>query len=631
MIKHQNLFKLKVAHVPKVWAITLAALCLCSPTATFAQPAPQEDHHREKWDLTDLYSSEKLWENTFKAAQIKLDKLSKFKGTIKDAKSLLTVLNAASHVREKTAKLYAYASLRHDENLANITAQDRLEKIASLIAHLEEDTAFIQTQIILFGKSNIEKFIVQQKGLNRHAFFMRNALRLAPHRKPKFAGTTATRRAGTAPSPLATAKIKWPTILLASGEAAHLNVSGYAFYRKEAFRADRQTIFERFWTAVKKHEALIGSAYTARIKAQTAEAKNRAFTDSSVPTLAASLETENIPKAVYIKLITAANHLLPTFHKHLRLRQKALKLPNLAFYDLYAPRGAAQQHSLEDAKNLLIEAVTPLGNGYKSILQRGLYGNWMHSYPSAKKRSGAYMQDAAYGVHPFILLNYDGGLQSLSTFAHEWGHAAHSVLAARHNLYETSKYGPFIAEVSSTTSELFLHNELLDNAVGISERIAALQQALATFEQTFFQQALFAEFELAAHNLAQFATLSGAELSALYLKLLRKYYGHHEGVMHINALYGIGWATASALTHPYNAFKYATSLAGAALFTEQIGHGNVKMQADFLSTLSAGGSDYPYTLLKKAGVDLATNVPYDALSTRMKLLLDELEVLLERN
>ena len=624
MIKHQNLFKLKVAHVPKVWALTLAAFCLWCPTASFAQPAPQEDQHREKWDLTDLYISEKLWEDAFKAAQTKLDELSKFKGTIKGAKSLLTVLNAASHVREKAAKLYAYASLRHDENLANIPAQDRLKKIANLVAHLKDDTAFIQTQIIQFGKSTIEKFIAQNKGLNRHAFFMRNALRLAPHRKPKVAGTTAIRRAGNAPSPLAAAKIKWPTILLASGEAAHLNVSGYAFYRKEASRADRQTIFERFWTAVKKQEVPIGNAYSTQIKAQTAEAKSRAFSDTLSPALAASLAAENIPKAVYIKLITAANHLLPTFHKHLRLRQKALKLPNLAFYDLYAPRDAAQQHSLEDAKNLLIEAVTPLGSAYNNILQRGLYGNWMHSYPTTKKRTGAYIQDAAYGVHPFILLNYTGDLQSLSTFAHEWGHAAHSVLAARHNAFETSKYGSFIAEVSSTTSEILMHYELVRIAASRGEHMAALQQALATIEQTFFQQALFAEFELAAHTLAQSRTPSGAELSALYLKLLRKYYGHYEGVMHINTLYGISWATMPP--RPFNAYKYATGLAGSALFAEQILQGNPQR---FLSALSAGGSDYPYSLLKKAGVDLATNKPYAVLSTRMNLLLDKLEALLE--
>jgi oligoendopeptidase F len=273
-----------------------------------------------------------------------------------------------------------------------------------------------------------------------------------------------------------------------------------------------------------------------------------------------------------------------------------------------------------------------MGEEYLGLLKQGLAGQWMDSHPRPAKRSGAYMAGSAYDVHPYVLLNHNGNFESLSTFAHEWGHGVHSLLSKSQQPFEKADYSTFIAESASIANEMLLSDYMVANAKTREDKLFYLAQGLESIRTTFFRQAMFAEFQLAMHQeVEQGKALSGARLSEMYCGIAKRYYGEAQGVMKVDPAYCVEWAWIPHFYMGYYVWQYATSMVGAAEFSAAIGQKDAQQAAAardrFVNLLKAGSSDYAYPLYVKAGVDLAQPGPYRALMARMNRLMDDYEKL----
>jgi oligoendopeptidase F len=350
-------------------------------------------------------------------------------------------------------------------------------------------------------------------------------------------------------------------------------------------------------------------------------------------TLGKALFDDNMPEAVYRILVSEVNAALPTLHRYFKLRKRMLEIDDdMHYYDIYPPLVALDKRfSIEGSIALTRRALEPLGEEYMAGYDRGVEGRWMHVYPSSGKRSGAYMAGGAYDVHPYVLLNHNDDFDSASTFAHEYGHAVHSVLANSAQAWENAGYSTFIAETASIMNEMLLQDLVIREAQTDEEKLFYLGSGLEALRGTFFRQTMFAEFELAMNEaVAAGEVLTGAKLSSLYLELLRRYHGHDLGVVTIDPAYALEWAYIPHFYYDFYVFQYATSITAAAGLAEKIVSKDPLAQRDFIQLLKAGGSNYPYELMKKAGVDMATAAPYRALVARMNAIMDEMETLLDR-
>lgn len=423
------------------------------------------------------------------------------------------------------------------------------------------------------------------------------------------------------------AELPWPTVTLEGGDDLKVDYGGFMKHRASAVRGDREQVMKAFHGAYGDFQATVGTALNAQLQSDWFRAKTRKYGSC----LESALDGNNIPPAVYRTLVASTNEQLPVLHRYLGLRAKMLGLEgDLKYFDLYAPLVSLdREFPIDRACDLTIASASPLGAEYQAKLKDALGSRWMDVYPREGKISGAYMSDAAYDVHPYVLMNYVGTWSSVSTLAHEWGHAMHSVLANAAQPFETARYSIFTAEVASTFNEMLLLDHALKHAKDDQERLYFLGNAVEDLRTTFFRQAMFAEFELAIHEAVERGeALTGASFSAKYLELVRRYHGHDEGVMVVEEHVGLEWALVSHFYYDFYVYQYATSLAAAAQFAQRVLGNEEGAVEEYLGVLKAGGSQYAYDLLKGAGVDLATADPYAALGARMTMLMDEMEALL---
>ncbi len=366
----------------------------------------------------------------------------------------------------------------------------------------------------------------------------------------------------------------------------------------------------------------------SQVKTDWFEASVRKYPSS----LAAALSGDYIPESVYRTLIEQTHAHLPTLYRYFKLRGRMLGIPDLHYWDIYPPLVKLDKDfPLTQAKDLVLTAVKPLGSDYDSQMAACLNGRYTDYYPQPGKTSGAYMNGSAYDVHPYVLMNYVGDYESVSTIAHEWGHGLNSLLASKAQPYPTAQYATFIAEIASTLNENLLLDHMLEVAGSDEEKLYYLGSALENLRATFFRQAMFAEFELAIHEKVEKGeSLSGAELSRMYGDLLRRYHGDAQGVLKIDDLVTIEWAYIPHFYRDFYVYQYATSIAASTAFADRIKRGEPGAVDTYLAMLKAGGSDHPYDLVKRAGVDLATPGPYRALAARMDEIMDQIEAILAR-
>ena len=591
------------------------------------------------WDLTNLYPSVEAWRAAQDDIAGRVADLARCRGELgESADRLADALDAVRGAEKELVRLYVYAFLEADEDRRVSEAQERRGEAAALMAEFDEAISFMAPEVLRVGATTIQQFIAAEPRLDKHAFGLRDTLRQADHTlsdesEAVLAATGAIRQGPERIyAMLSSSDLPFPTVTLSTGEEVRLDQAAYGRHRASAVREDRKLVFDSFWGAWRDYEATLGQTLETHVKSHVFEAKVRNF-DSA---LDQALFGANIPAAVYRTLIDATHRHLPSLHRYFRIRRQMLGVDELRYYDIYPPLVVSDRvYRLDEARALALASAAPLGDDYLALLEEGLGGDWMHVYPQPGKAPGAYMYGSVYDVHPYLLLNFNGAYDDVTTFAHEWGHAIHTMLASRANPYETASYATFTAEVASTTNEVLLQEHLLAQDLPDEERLFHLGSALEGIRGTFFRQVMFAEFELAIHELVeQGEALSGARMSELYERLVRQYHGSGQGVLAYDADYAVEWAFIPHFYRNFYVFQYATSIAGGTMFADRLLTGDEASRAaarrDYLAVLSAGGSDYAYDLLRNAGIDLATDAPYDALIARMDRVMDEIEAILAR-
>jgi oligoendopeptidase F len=614
---------------------TLLLVAACTTAARPLVAQPPEAPRTDVWDLTDLYPSVDAWEEARERVAARVDRLTGYRGTLGDsAQAMLEALTEISDTRKEAARLFVYAHLENDEDQRVAESQARLARARTLAARAEEATAWTDPEILKVGKTTVERFIEEEPGLQKFAFALRDTLRQAPHTLSDGGEELMAQASLVLSAPfqiynlLANADIPWPTITLSTGEEATLTQAGYTRYRSVPNREDRRKVFDAFFGTWKQYADGLGGTLDTEVQSNVFQARARRY--ESV--LQQNLFADALPREVYTTLVEEVNAALPVFHRYLKLRGRMLGIDDLRYYDLYPPLVEAGEEvfDLERSRKITLEALRPLGPAYLSELEHGLSQHWMHGHPQPGKRSGAYTEGGAYDVHPYLLLNHNDDYESLTTFAHEWGHAVHAVLASEANPWETYSYSTFIAEMASTINEILLQEYMIAHARSNEEKLFYLGQAVESLRTTLFRQTMFAEFELLIHETVEKGEpLTGASMTETYRELLERYHGHDQGVLTIDELYAHEWEYIPHFYLDFYVFQYATSITGAAWFAEQFLAGDEAVRDAFLRVLRAGGSDYPHDILvREAGLDMTKPDAYRPVIRRMTGLLDRIEALL---
>jgi oligoendopeptidase F len=610
-----------------------AANALAASSSTEEPMATESAAHR--WDLTDIYPSNEAWSAARRDLASDLEQLQACEGTLGDsAAQLAGCLQTFSELSQQLIRLSSYASMLSDENTRDPKALEMRQMATSLETTFAQASSFLEPEILAIGRDRISTLLAASPALADYQHFLDNILRLKPHtldadgeRLVATAGLMAS-----APSSiygiLANADMPWPTITLSDGSEARLDQAGYSRWRAVHNRADRKKVYEEFWSTWHDYRRTFGVALYSQLQRDQFYAQARSYPSC----LAAALADNKIPEKVYHTLVASTNRHLPTLHRYLKLRARMLGIEDLRYHDLYPPLVTSDlSFPIATGKAAVLESLTPLGSEYIDVVRHGFEDRWMDVFPRPGKRAGAYSNGSIYDLHPYVLLNYNDDYESVSTLAHEWGHAMHSHLANSVQPYPNADYSIFVAEVASTFNEALLLDSVLANASSDTERLYYLGSALEGLRTTFFRQAMFAEFELEVHQLVERGeALTGDRFSEIYGELLRRYHGEAEGVVAIDDLYTMEWAYIPHFYYNFYVYQYATSLAAASLFAEQVLEGEDGAADRFLGVLEAGGAEYPYELLRDAGVDLATDAPYDALAARMNAIMDQIEAILER-
>ncbi len=332
-------------------------------------------------------------------------------------------------------------------------------------------------------------------------------------------------------------------------------------------------------------------------------------------------------------LIENVTNNLDSFHRYLNLKRRMLGVETLKYSDVYAPviKGVDLKYTFDEAKKLVLDSVKPLGSSYGRVVAKAIEERWIDVYPTPGKRSGGYSNGSAYDVHPYILLNYNGQYDDVSTLAHELGHTMHSYYSNKNQPYPTADYSIFVAEVASTFNEALLIHKMLKEIKDDDIRLSLLMNYLDSIKGTVFRQTQFAEFELRIHEKAERGEpLTGDVLSELYGEILKKYYGHDRGVCHIDDLYMVEWAYVPHFYYNFYVYQYSTSFTASIALAEKVLGKEKGALGKYIEFISSGGSDYPIELLKKAGVDMTGAEPFNKTMTAMNRTMDEIEAILDK-
>ena len=608
-------------------ALLLAAAAAAAPGLA---RAAAETALSTVWDLSDLYPSPAAWDADKVLVEKALPGILAYKGRLGESAAVLKAASQAiSDANRRLARLFVYATLKGDEDLGVAVDQERRQTANSLNTKLNEATAWVNPEVLTVGAAKIRGFLAADPGLAPFRFGLEDTLRQAPHVLDD-AGEQLLASAGdalggprTIRSQLVLSDIPWPELQVA-GQTVRLDSQGFSAARATGDRATRKQVFDTFFGTFKTYESSLGSALAAKVQGDIFAAKARKYPT----TLAGALDGPNIPEGVYRTLVAETNAGLPLLHRYFDVRRRLLGLPDMAYYDIYPPLTKLEaKFDLPTTRKIALEALKPLGPDYMDTFTKATAGKWAHVYPQKGKAAGAYMFGAAYDVHPYLLLNHTDNFEGLSTYCHEWGHAMHSLLANKAQPFELAGYPTFTAEVASTTNEQLLVAYMLKNAKAKDERLFYLDRTCEAIRGAFFRQTMFAEFELAAHEVAEKGEpVSGKRLSAIYLDLLKRYHGPKVSVPEG---YGVEWAYPQHFfNYTYYVYQYATSITAAAAFAEKILAGGPKERDAYLGVLKAGGSDYPVDVLKRAGVDMTTPAPYRAMLAKFSRTLDEMEKLI---
>ncbi|HEY2433914.1 MAG TPA: oligoendopeptidase F [Vicinamibacterales bacterium] len=614
--------------------VVSAFVILCTVGATAQERDRAKVPDRYKWNLADLYPSDDAWRTAKNTVVGSIPSLAAFRGTLAQSSDRLAdALDAANRIGKDFQRVYLYASLHSDQDTRVSAYQGMQQEMQQAGATFGETISFIEPEILRIDKTTLDKWTADNPRLKTYAHYLDDIQRRRAHtlsdaeERLIAAASTVSSQPSSIYNILANADFPYPTVTLSDGTKARLDSAGFSLYRSVPNRDDRKLVMHTFFDAIGTFRGTFGATLNGQVQSDEFAANARHYKTA----VESALDGPSVPVSVYSQLVEGVNRGLPTFHRYLQLRKKMMKLQELHYYDLYAPLVATADLSYTpaEAEQNILAAVAPLGPDYTAAIKKAFDDRWIDLMPTEGKKSGAYSNGGAYDVHPYMLINFNGKYADMTTVAHELGHTMQSYLSNKTQPFHLANYPIFVAEVASTFNEALLNDYMLRTIKDPETRLSLLGNYLENAKGTVFRQTQFAEFELRIHEMAEKGEpLTGDALDALYLQIVRKYYGHDKGICIVDDEVRHEWAFIPHFYLDFYVFQYATSFTASAALSEKVLEGDAGATRRYLNFLSAGGSKYPIDLLKDAGVDMTTGEPLALTLQKVNRVMDEMERIL---
>ena len=593
-------------------------------------PERSEIAEQDKWAIHDIYATDELWEEDLQKAKDLIPSVSAFAGKLgESAQNLLDYMKLTEEISVLADALGNYAMRRSDEDARVSKYQAMVGSLMSTYVALNAASSFSTPEIMAISDETMEQFYAQQPALERYRRYLNDIRRRRAHvltpaeEKLLAAAGEMANAPDTIYGMFNDADVTFPDAVDAQGNHHPLSQGTYISYMESSDRVLRKSAFENLYRTYGSYKNTIAAILSAQVKQLQFFADARKYSSA----MEASLDVTNVPTAVYTNLIEAVHKNMDKMYRYVALRKKLLGVDELHMYDIYTPlvEDVDKKASIDEAKQTVYDALAPLGEDYRRILKQGFDSRWIDVYENAGKRSGAYSAGAK--VHPYVLLNYTGTLDSQFTLAHEMGHAMHSYLSNHTQTPLDADYVIFVAEVASTCNEALLMEYLLGKTTDKKERAYLINHFLEQFRTTLYRQTMFAEFELNIGKMAQEGTsLTPDVLNAEYRRLNRLYFG--EEVV-LDDEIDMEWMRIPHFYYNYYVFQYATGYAAAIALSRRILREGESAVKDYLGFLSGGCSKSPIDLLRGAGVDMSTTAPVEEALKLFDELIGEMEQLMQ--
>lgn len=619
----------KIVYTLLLTAATMTSSTLAKPETRNRAEIPAQ----YKWDFSLIFSDWPAWEAGLKAMEEKMEIYAALKGSLSlGPAELLRAYQLYDEIGQLQYKVYRYPQLQRDVDLRNNEIGAKLQRVQASMARFGTATAWFTPELLTIRQSTVEQWIAETPALAPYRFPILDVFRQQKHVLDEKGERLLSYAAQFSRTPtaafqeLSTSDIKFPTVTLEDGKETTLTPGTYQQILLTNYnQADRAKAFDAYLKTYGATANTYAALYNGVLQRGWFLAQARNYPD----TVEASLDNNNIPPDVLRTLVSTTRAGTAPLQRYFRLRKKLLGLDTYHLYDGSIPIYKIDRtYPYDEAKGIVVESVAPLGENYVSKFHEFVSGGRIDVFENEGKRSGAY-NAGVYGVGPYLLLNYNDTIDAVFTFAHEAGHAMHTVLSYENQPFATADYTIFVAEVASTTNERFLLEKLLGETSDPKERFVLLQHAVDGIVGTFYTQVLFADFELRAHLLVEKGEPVTAEvLNGLYLQLLQEYYGD---AVTIDDLYKWTWARIPHFYNsPYYVFQYATCFASSARLFKAMTTGDEASRKEatdrYMTLLKSGGNDYPMDQLKKAGVDLTQSDTVRAVVEQMEELVTQMEV-----
>jgi len=578
------------------------------------------------WDLSQIFKTDEEVYSTLEQIKPKLNDIKKFKGNLNTADNILKLFELEKEIGLIFEKIQTYAFLKHSENLEETKYVEMINFIDSISNEFSVESAFIEPELAKLSNKFLEELINDQR-FNNHKLSIKEIIRNKPHTLSETEERLVS-QVGKFSEDFSeifdmfdAVDIKFEDVINCKNEKMPLTTSSYSLYLENKDRVLRDSSFKNFYKSFINMANTIATNYIANVKKDTVFSKIYKF-DS---TLDNSLFGGNIDEKVYNNLIKNVKDKTPLLHKYFSLKKDFLKLPSFEYYDMYVPLSDFEKsYKFEDSIKTIKLALEPMGKDYVSLIDKAFSERWIDVYPTKGKDTGAF-EIGLYSVHPYVMLNDVGSLNSVFTLIHELGHAFHSYYSDKYQPYELAGYSIFLAEIASTTNEVFLIKYLYNKATTKDEKLYYLDKYLNMFKSTIFRQTMFSEFEDYAHKLIENnQPISKEKLTTYYGELNKKYHG--SAITHCEQI-EYEWLRIPHFYRSYYVYKYSTGLVSALNIAIKILNKEENALENYIKFLSSGGSDYPTNILKKTGIDLTTNEPYKVAFGEMEWALKELEKL----
>ena len=594
-------------------------------------PARSEIVVEDTWRLEDIFASDDAWEKEFQEVKALIPHVKDFQGKLgESAGSLYEALQFQDGLLERLGKLYAYSHMRYDQDTTNSFYQGLDDRMKSLYAQAASGLAFIVPEILSIDEEKLKGFLNEKEELKLYEHSLEEINLQRPHVLPaeqEALLAEASEALGAAENTfgmLNNADLEFPSIKDENGVEVEVTHGRFTTFLESADPRVRRDAFKAVYETYGKFRNTFSSTLSGNVKKDNFYARVRNYSSAR----AAALSDNNIPESVYDNLVSTINEHLPLLHRYVKLRKRVLGLNELHMYDLYTPlvKDVKMEISYEEAKDMILKGLAPLGEEYVGILKEGFENRWVDVHENKGKRSGAY-SSGAYGTNPYVLMNWQNNINNLFTLAHEFGHSVHSYYTRKTQPYPYGNYSIFVAEVASTTNESLLNDYLLNTIEDEQKRIYLLNHYLEGFRGTVFRQTMFAEFEHLIHQKAQNnEALTAESLTNDYYELNKKYYGTEDII--VDEEIGLEWSRIPHFYYNYYVYQYATGFSAAAALSKGILTEGDPAVERYIGFLKAGSSDYPIEVLKKAGVDMTSKKPVEDALKVFEEKLTELEQLL---